>query len=269
MIGHLIYTYDRIDDARIQQEISSTQYSGYFGDVHIVHAYNGEMSPGKVSYLEDKLLTMPNRGHYQGAVDLINAGLAYFSANGPGDIRYVVVTAADTWALDGEFLANTVAEMEANVQVLATSSWMSRPSEPPKGFALDFFVIDLEWNRTAALFPLDYEKFFREHSDAMALLYLPPYVEYALQYRYHKHFLDTEKDNGVFIRRNQSLRRIVEREPACMRDNKLALAATGIYHSHLVNEKQAVLRGMGMDFGEHSRKLKNAESLGYYNAAGG
>lgn len=70
MIGCVIYTYNRINDARINQELTREILgkSKKLGGVFIVHAYNGEESFGYQRYLEDKLITLKNRGHFKGAV---------------------------------------------------------------------------------------------------------------------------------------------------------------------------------------------------------
>ena len=123
MIGHLIYSYNHLDDVRIQQEISKNLYAKVFGGVHVVHAHNGKKNFGYQKYLEDKLITLQNRGHYQGASDLVNAGLEYFSENRIPKLKYVLVTAADTWILNTELLENIFDEMRKEKKVLAASSW--------------------------------------------------------------------------------------------------------------------------------------------------
>ena len=264
MLGHLIYTYDRVEDARIQQELSTHLNSQILGGVHIVHTYSGGSTFGYEPYLEAKLIPRKNRGHYRGAVDLINAGLQYFS-DSDLDIRYVLVTAADTWIVQTEFLANLISEMEANEKVLATSSWVSEFPAAPAGFALDFFVIDLQWNRHAQLFPLDYDDFFAKYADILALRYVPPFVEVALQYGYHKHFLKSFEDNDVWTTRDRHFRRIIEREPTHIRDNDNARMMTGIYHSHDAEKKKALLTEMGLDCGPYCHRLLTANDLSYFS----
>jgi hypothetical protein len=265
MLGHLIYTYDRLDDARVQQEISKRLYSAAFGGVHLVHAYNGKKEFGYAPYLEDKLIVRQNRGHYRGAVDLINAGLAWFNVAGLPEVRYVLITAADTWAVDVPFLQSVVMNMEAHGRVLATSSWRTAQPAQIHGFSLDFFIVDLQWNARASIFPLDYDAFYDRYADILALLYSPPIAEVALQHAFQCHFLSTYVDNSVLIERNRQLLRIAEREPACIRENARGRTQTGIWHSHGADEKRALLSAAGLDCGPHCRRLIDAEDCSYFN----
>jgi len=123
MLGHLIYNYQHLDDARIQQEISKNLYVKAFDKVHLVHAYNGKKEFGYRPHLEDKLIKIKNRGHFKGAADLINAGLKYFTTKKIPGLKYVLVTAADTWLLDVDFLKDLIDQMQREGKVLAASSW--------------------------------------------------------------------------------------------------------------------------------------------------
>jgi hypothetical protein len=265
MLGHIIYTYDRLDDARVQQEISTFLYPKAFGGVHLVHAYNGEESFGYTPYLENHLIVRQNKGHYRGAVDLINAGLAYFDEAGLTDVRYVLVTASDTWAVDAGYLQDLVAKMGANGQVVAASSWRTEWPAQLHGFSLDFFLIDRHWNSETAIFPLDYDAFYNKYAEVLGLMYIPPIPEAAFQTSYHGYFLSRYLDNDVLRQRDLHFRRIPEREPAAIRENARGREMTGIWHTHSTIEKQEMLRALGLSCGEHSNKLMMAEDLRYFN----
>lgn len=58
-IGALIYTQDRVDDARINFEIVRNvwQKTKFFKSVEIVHSYNGKSEWYPKKYLEDVLVT--------------------------------------------------------------------------------------------------------------------------------------------------------------------------------------------------------------------
>jgi hypothetical protein len=58
-IGHLIYTFNKTLEARINQEISKLIF-----DFPIIHAFNGIGIAQYEKYLEDTLIEIPNRGHY-------------------------------------------------------------------------------------------------------------------------------------------------------------------------------------------------------------
>jgi hypothetical protein len=267
MLGHLIYSYHHLDDVKIQEEISKNLYAKEFGGVFLVHAHNGQTSFGYKKYLEDKLIKIPNRGHFQGAVDLINAGLAYFSSQRIKGLRYVLVTAADTWCLDVKFIKKLVLEMEKNGQVLAASSWgTSRPKEKLSGFSTDFFIIDLEWNRKSKLWPLDYPGFKNKFQDAIALMYQQATVELAAQYKYQKYFVDNYVDNDVWLTRNRLMRRIVEREPVHANGRRRAdWPKIGLYTNPEPTTKKQALKKLGYNFGQYSEKLIKSKNLSYYN----
>ncbi len=262
MIGHLIYNYEHLDDCRIQQEISKSVYAKAFGGVHLVHAYNGKVSFGYQPYLEDKFIKISNRGHFQGASDLINTGLAYFNNARIKGIRYVLVTAADTWLLKINFLKKLIEEMETDHRLLAASSWgISKAPEKMTGFSTDFFIIDIDWNRKAKLFPFDYQKFKNKFADIFYLQYAQPTLEAAVQYQYQKYFADRFDDNDVWHERNRGLRRIVEREPVHKSINPLfrgripSWPTIGLYTSPEPAEKRRALKRLGFAVGPYSEKL--------------
>lgn len=212
MIGHLVYNYEHFADLEVQKRIARELYAPAFGGVHQVVCYNGSASYKATS--EDKLFVLKNRGHYQGAVDLINRGLKYFTESRINGLRYVVVTAADTWMINVKYLQGLIIQMSKQNKVLATSSWgRAKATEKPKGFATDFFVIDIAWNRQSKLFPLDYEKFVKKFGDVLALQYTIPTVESALQYKFHKYFMDNFRDNEIWRQRDTAFMRVTDREP--------------------------------------------------------
>lgn len=165
MIGHLIYTYNRLDDARILQEISKNYLSRKLGEIFLIHAYNGKKYFGYERYLEDKLVKMKNKGHFEGASDLINRGIS--EAEKLPDIDYLIVTASDTWLLDAEYIRKIISEMKNGKKVLATCAWDDRGiANYDKnfimnlfqiGFATDFFILDMNWQRENKLFPLNFK----------------------------------------------------------------------------------------------------------------
>jgi GT2 family glycosyltransferase len=134
-LGHLLYTYSNVDDARIQQEISKQLYAERFDGVQLVHTYTGKPEWGYEQYLEDELIVMENRGHFRGAADHLAAGLRYFMEHGDQDVRYVLVAAADSWILDAAYLQKIIKTMERDGQVLAVSSWFSAYPEDIQGFS--------------------------------------------------------------------------------------------------------------------------------------
>jgi hypothetical protein len=270
MLGHLIYNYEHLDDLRIQEEISKSVYAKTFQGVNLVHTYNGKKLLWPRPYLEDKLILLKNRGHYKGASDLINAGLKYFTQTKIKGLKYVLVTAADTWILKSNFLRAIIAEMEQKGRFLAASSWgRVEPFNKPHGFSTDLFVIDIEWNRKAKLFPVDYDGFVKKFSDFFALQYGIPILEVAVQYNFQKYFISHFENNDMWRKRNQAFRRIFEREPVHSQKGVRfnAWPKIGLYTSPTPQVKQEALKKMKADFGPYTLKLIQAKNLSYYNNA--
>lgn len=79
-LGVVICTNKRIDDAKINMELVRNVWRGT-GPVRIVHSYNGDPAAYPDKYLEDDLVVTSNPGHFQGAGDLIDAGVAEMEKN--------------------------------------------------------------------------------------------------------------------------------------------------------------------------------------------
>ena len=61
-VGILIYTHNRIDDAKINMEIVRNvwQKSGLFPGAKVVHTFNGKKEWYPEKYLEDDLIVLKN-----------------------------------------------------------------------------------------------------------------------------------------------------------------------------------------------------------------
>jgi hypothetical protein len=152
--------------------------------------------------------------------------------------------------------------------VLAACSWGKAVyPEPPAGLSTDFFIIDIEWNRKAKLFPLNYENFKKKFADYFYIQFRQPTLEYALQYAFQKYFATTYKDNEVWRMRNKRLRRITEREPihTPQGNRKDSWPKIGLYTSPNPEEKKVALKKIGFDFGNYSHKLVTSKTTTYYN----
>lgn len=267
MIGHLLYSYHHLDDARIQQEISKQLYAPVFGGTYLVHSHNGSRSFGYRPYLEDKLLRLKNRGHFQGACDLVNAGVKHFISLHQPHIKYVLVTAADTWCLNATFLKHLLKEMEQNKKVLTVASW-SRNQSPNKisGFSTDFFIINLDWAKRTKIFPLQYAQFRKKFKDLFTVLWQMPNVEMCFQFQYSKYFMTHYKDNDIWRTRDALLRRLEEREPIHRNGiRRFDWPRLGLFTNPYPKSKQQALRKMHVNLGPFSRKLIRATNLNYYN----
>lgn len=71
--------------------------------------------------------------------------------------------------------------------------------------------------------------------------------------------------NEAKLERDQRFHRIAGREPACMRENRVGVAATGIFHSHDPHEKCEAIREWSLDCGPHMDRVLNATDFAYLN----
>src|SRR5439155_12352360 len=118
-IGVIVYTHDRVDDARINLEILRNLWPRHFGALTIIHCYNGDRRWYPRPYLEDELIRRPNPGHFEGAADLLDAGMRRMQRH--KGIRFVVGLAADTWLLKPEYVRTAIEVTAADRLPWATS----------------------------------------------------------------------------------------------------------------------------------------------------
>ena len=242
MFTHLIYTYDRVTEARINQELSKEIFGG-----PIIHAYNGPAELGYERYLEDEFIRIENRGHYQGAVDLVNAGVA---AAQETDAEYLLVTAADTWLVKRDYIDEMLASMRENEQYIAVSSWgMSGDPIMKAGFSFDFFLVDLKWQREHNFFPLDYDGYVERYQD----LYLAfggdgqLTVEKAFSYFWMKHWSRRVRDNALSRQARGRMYRMEAREPNLYdnyRARTMAFPEIGLHMYHDSEKQREVLHSL-------------------------
>lgn len=192
----------------------------------------------------------------------------FFTKNKIVGLDYVLVTAADTWLLDVNFLQQLIKEMKRGNKILAASSWgRAIYPEKPTGFSLDFFVIDINWNRKSKLFPIDYEKFIKKFEEFFYVQYSQPVLEVCFQYSFQKFFAKKYIDNEIWLQKEKSFRRVVEREP--VHDKKGQRQGSwpeiGLYTDPQPQDKKEALVKKKYDFGQFSHKLITAKDLSYYN----
>lgn len=278
-IGCLIYTHERVDDARINMELirNSWQKAGLFSRIKIIHLYNGRQSWYPKKYLEDVLIRKTkNPGHYSGAAELIDAGIARFQKMYP-KIRYVVVLAADTWCLKPRYIARVIRTMQQNSQSLATCPWglPARYKEITVGMAIDFFIMDVQWAKRYGMFPLRYAEFVKKYHELFS--YLKPGSNVSLEKLVLVRFYDASfrehKDN--LHRKELAEQRIYvlkERMPVHSGKNekgywirKFYWPQIGLITHHQPDSKQKILRRVGGVTGQYTRKLITAKQFNYYN----
>lgn len=249
MNGQLIYSHNKIVEAKINMELSKELF-----DMPIIHCFNGDDDLKYEKYLENYLIKINNNGHFQGAVDLINLGIHKAEEI---DIDYLIVTAADTWITDKYFADKIINEMKKNNQVLACSSWGTPDNESifRTGFSLDFFIIDINWQKNSKFFPLNYELYLSKYLEinfALGGTYLIP--ERAFSYYWLKYWNTKHRDSDLSAFAKLNMRRIIEREPIHsnkFKERKMEWNEIGLYTYHENLDQKKLLS-----------KLKNKIPLG-------
>ncbi len=278
-IGCLIYTYDRTDDALILMEIVREQWSKFFPKVYITHCFNGRKSWYPKKYLEDKLIRQTNPGHFAGASNLIDAGMTHFMQVGKKEnIESVVVLAADTWLLKPDYLYRLLENMRRMEKVLATTPWgMPGDDLKNKGFAGDFFVINLDWAKRNRFFPINYQKFYDQYIDLIRyqgkanILYEDLLKANFIKAATYDYAGRSDVGLGQYILAKILL--IKERMPVHYKIDQKGFwlrqhewPKIGLYTNHEPTGKQRILQKMKLEFmGSNSKKLIESKDLSYFN----
>lgn len=275
-VGFLIYTHDRTDDAKINMEIIRHvwQPSGLFQSIRIVHGFNGQKPWYPHKYLEDALVRRQNPGHFQGAAELIDAGIKFFQ-NKYSDYDYVIVVAADTWNVNPAYVNNIMQAMRRTQKYLATCPWGLPERNDPKdvGAAVDYFILDLKWATQYKMFPLDYEGFAKKYIDLffyqggnIALEKLLPARFLQATYRQYR--------NNVELRQLALSKwyRLTDREPVHSHIDAQGFwirqpywPKMGLLTHHEAEPKRAALQELGVVGGQNTQRLLQAQSVDYYN----
>jgi len=275
-IGVIIYTHNRVDDAKINIEIIRNVWeaSGLFNNVKIIHSFNGEKSWYPKKYLENDLVVLKNSWHFQGAADLIDAGIKRMSQY--KDIDYVIVLAADTWLINSIYLNKLLTQMKEGEFRLATCGWglLEENKIPKSGVATDFFILDFKWVKKYKLFPINYSEFYKKYKDLF--LYQnggTPMLEKLFFSKFIKAIACEEKFDGSS--RREALKKILvmkERTPIHLKvdikDNwirKMYWPKIGLLTHHDPGPKKKILKKIGIKKGENIKKLINSTDLSYYN----
>ena len=166
-IAVIIYTHNRVEDAKINMEIIRNVWSKSKKlETKIIHCFNGQKSWYPKKYLEDDLIYLKNSGHFLGASELIDAGTNVVG-NKYKDYDYIIVLASDTWLIKIDYLEKILAQMESENKYLASCPWglPKRNDLRDIGMAVDFFILNNKWARKYKMFPIDYGNFFDKYSD--------------------------------------------------------------------------------------------------------
>lgn len=275
-IGVLLYTYNRIDDAKINMEIIRNYWSkrSALRNVTIVHAFNGEKEWYPKRYLEDDVVRIKNSWHFQGASDLLDAGMARFKKEYP-DIDYIIVLAADTWLVEPAYLERMIQTMQKEEKWLATCPWglPDRNEMADVGIAVDCFILDAQRAHAHDMFPIDYGAFFEKYEDLF--LYRAAstvMLEKLLLARYIKAVSRTEA-SGAFLRKKafEKILRMTDREPVHTKIDKqghwirtMYWPRMGLVTHHDPSPKKEILATYKIS-GDAVSKLLRTDDLSYFN----
>lgn len=276
-IGVLIYTYNRIDDARINMDIIRNVWekSRYFENVKIVHSFNGEKSWYTKKESEDDLVILKNSWHFQGAADLIDAGISTFQKKHK-NIDYVIVLASDTWLIKPEYIESLLSRMKNDELYLVTCPWglPDRNDIADVGVAVDFFIIDLKWITKNKMFPIAYGKFQKKYKDLFAYQKAGNIMlEKLFLARYLEAISRSEKIDG--IARKTAIKKTLllkDREPVHSNIDEagswirnMYWPKMGLLTHHESEPKRNILKKEKINNGKNIEILLRSKDLSYYN----
>lgn len=276
-IGVLIYTYNRIDDAKINMDIIRCVWGKlkFFKEVIIVHSYNGEKVWYPNKYLENDLVVIKNNWHYQGASELIDAGIRKFQKKYK-NIDYIIVLASDTWIIKPTCLEEYLIKMEKDNLYLATCPWglPERNKIKDVGMAVDFFIIDLKWASHYKMFPINYLNFSKKYEDLFLYqMNKKVLLEKLLYVRFLK-AINLEINDGSLVKEIARKKMLIfnERDPVhshideegyWIRNNYWS--EMGLLTHHDAEPKKEILMNEKIKDGNSIKKLLESEDLSYYN----
>ncbi|MFA5010039.1 MAG: hypothetical protein WC553_02300 [Patescibacteria group bacterium] len=279
-IAVVIYTYDRTDDAKINQEIIRNLWdkSGFFGNIKIIHAYNGKTSWYPIKHLEDILIRRKNSSHYAGASNLIDTGFLTVRKLYP-KIKYGIILASDTWLLKPDYVVKLIYKMEQENLCWATCPWGYKGHDEFRdvGAATDCFIINLPWADKYKMLPFNYDAFYKKFAE---LFYYQSGSNIMLEKLAFGRFINAifRESNINSALRLRGLNRILtmtDRQPI-HGNTKPAVTSNdswkrnsywpkiGLATHHEAVPKQKILRQYKIA-GASIKKLQTAKNLDYFN----
>lgn len=276
-----MYTYDRVDDARVNMEIIRNVWSKVplLKDVVVVHAYNGNQDWWPEAYLENTLCRTDNPGHFSGAELLLNTGIQVFKEKYP-DITHVVVLASDTWCVKPEYIQNVIQEMVSKELYLATNAWGSKKDTNmfKIGMALDLFILDMDFVKKSEFFPLNYKSFGDKYGELLMYRGTFAFLERVFALRFKQALMriaPIPSENLIEKVALAHLYHMREREPVHYEQKAFFKKPIGKRHMywpkigllthHDPVEKRRALKEYRLSLGEHGRRFLEARDFKYFN----
>lgn len=276
-IGVLIYTYNRVDDAKINMEIIRNVWkkSKHFNDVKIVHAFNGDKKWYPKKYLENELISIKNSWHFQGAADLIDIGIKTFQKKYKS-VDYVIILASDTRLIKPSYIENILNKMKKDNLYLAACPWglPERNEIRDVGMAVDFFAVDLKWATRYKMFPLNYADFCKKYEELFLYQKGGNVMLEKLIYARYLKAVSREENSGGVARKTavKKLLDLKDRKPVHSHIDKegywirnMYWPAIGLLSHHEPGSKKKILRKEKISNGENIKKLLESRDLSYYN----
>lgn len=281
-IGVLLYTYNRVDDARINMEIirDTWKKSALLANVVIVHAFNGEHSWWSEKYLEDELLQLENPGHFAGAEILLNEGIKTFESK-YSDVDYVIILASDTWCVMPEYIEKIILAMQDEEKYLAVCAWGNKNETDmfKKGMSLDFDIINRKWATENGLFPIGYTEFCDKYHEIFWYQDKTVYPERVFALRFKQAI-----SKSVYIPSENLTKKIAYEHIYHMKDRepvhedkgklfgekkgirKMYWPKIGLITHHEPIPKQKALKQWSLSLGTYGNRFLSANDLAYYNS---
>ena len=161
-IAVLQTSYKRIRDTKIGMRIIREVWPQVptLQNVDIYHANNAPDHEYPQKYLENFLIRRPTMTHYEGAADLIDAGVNAILQH-EEKYDFILVMSGDVWLVKPQEIENILLKMHSKNVSFASSLWPNLLFMPTL-FSTEFFIITPNLARN--VFPLNLHSFFsRRH----------------------------------------------------------------------------------------------------------
>lgn len=283
-VGVLMYTHNRVDDARVNLEIIRNVWNRceLLRNVPIVHSFNGDKDWWPEKYLEDEVLYLENPGHFRGAEILLNEGIDYFVRRYT-EVSHVIVLAPDTWCVIPEYLENVVKEMQKNKKYLAACAWGTKDASNmfSIGMSLDLNIVDVKWAVQYGLFPLRFQEFLNRYAEVYSYEDKIVYLERVFALRFKQAIakaIEFPSDNLARQIAEKYVYRMTEREPVHYFQRPISRLFRAVHHRraywpniglithHDPIPKQKAAAEFKLSLGQYGTQFLAASNLSYFNA---
>src|SRR6266567_1053893 len=272
-------THDRIDCARINQEIIKQNYAAPLPIVHACSSSNYDQ------YLEDLFVKCDMLPLKDGAINLIQQSIS--AAIVAYDPAYIVHLEGDTWILDERVIRGYIKKMDANDDLLlCTCSWDEHdPRDVSAGWypkqvlarAASFFDVDRQLRGVRTLGT----QFFilRNRKDLIDLIMaLKPVQGESLERTFLREFVSSYRGRNVLRMREREpvhpakryqcerLSLFCQHWPACGTAEDPRPKTHPLYvEKTMIGKKEVLQRHGAIRNGPFIRKLLESKTFDYYN----